>query len=258
MKVLAVIGSPRKGETYNVVKMLEECLKAFGEVEFEYLFLKDINLSGCLGCHACLNKGEDYCPLEDDRARLEEMLHQADGIILASPVYAMQVTALMKNFLERFSYLWHRPRFFGKKVIAVATGGGQFKEVLKYLEDNAKSWGCDPVAKLGVAHYDALNPMFKEKTLAGIGSTAKRFYDELMEKKTVSPDFRRIMWFRMWRINARACKDSNPCDYEYWNEKGWFQSDYYYKTHIGLVQKLFSAFAEKAALSFMRKMYRDY
>ena len=70
MKILAVIGSPRgRGAGYQVVKKIEERMKALGEVEFTYLFLKDANLKLCAGCYTCMAKGEDKCPLKDDRAR---------------------------------------------------------------------------------------------------------------------------------------------------------------------------------------------
>jgi multimeric flavodoxin WrbA len=44
MKILAVIGSPRKGNTYKVVQLIEQKMKELGEIDFEYLFLKDIGL----------------------------------------------------------------------------------------------------------------------------------------------------------------------------------------------------------------------
>ena len=47
-------------------------MKSLGEVEFEYLFLKDAKLRPCLGCYACMALGEDKCPLRDDRAAIEE------------------------------------------------------------------------------------------------------------------------------------------------------------------------------------------
>jgi len=53
MRILAIIGSPRKkGNTYNMVRRLEDDLRARGELEFEYVFLKDENLELCQGCGA--------------------------------------------------------------------------------------------------------------------------------------------------------------------------------------------------------------
>jgi len=56
MKILAIIGSPRKkGNTYKAVAQIEEMMCALGDVEFSYLFLKDVSLEPCLGCWQCLS-----------------------------------------------------------------------------------------------------------------------------------------------------------------------------------------------------------
>ncbi len=47
--------------------------------EFEYIFLKEANLKPCIGCYNCMAKGEDKCPLRDDRAAIEQKLLAADG-----------------------------------------------------------------------------------------------------------------------------------------------------------------------------------
>ncbi len=125
MKILAIMGSPRKkGNTYKVVQEIEERMKEMGDLEFEYLFLKDANLEPCRGCHTCLLKGEDLCPIDDDRPKIEEQILNSDGVILASPVYLFNVSALMKKFLDRFAYVCHRPRFFNQYLMSVSTAGG--------------------------------------------------------------------------------------------------------------------------------------
>lgn len=125
MKIIAIMGSPRgKGSGYKIVKMIEERMKAMGKVEFEYLFLKDANLKPCLSCYNCMAKGEDKCPLKDDRAVIEQELLTADGFILSSPVYVSNVSWLMKNFIDRFAYMNHRPQFHRQKMLTVVNMGG--------------------------------------------------------------------------------------------------------------------------------------
>jgi multimeric flavodoxin WrbA len=53
MKILTIMGSPRKGNTYRAVRRIEENMKAMGDVEFEYLWLKDAGLAECKGCTVC-------------------------------------------------------------------------------------------------------------------------------------------------------------------------------------------------------------
>ncbi|WP_269850614.1 flavodoxin family protein [Methanosarcina horonobensis] len=90
-------------------------MQDLGNIEFEYLMLKDADLSQCHGCFVCFTTGENHCPCKDDAPAIEQKMHSADGVIFATPVYGMNVSALMKTFIDRFSYIFHRPRFFDKK-----------------------------------------------------------------------------------------------------------------------------------------------
>jgi multimeric flavodoxin WrbA len=258
MKILAIMGSPRRGESYKLTQMVEQKLKQKPDVEFQYLFLKDCNLGQCVGCHLCILHGEDKCPLKDDRARIEQMMMEADGVIFVSPVYSQMVTTLMKNFIDHFSYLWHRPKFFGKKAMAIATGGGMFNETLKYMEQNAKSWGFHFVNKLGVPHIESLRPKYKEKQLKNIDREVDHFYESVKVNKLPIPALKELMWFNIWKGNSMACKESLPSDYPYWQQKGWYDKNYFYDTKVSLwkrvIMKLFNAMGRW----YMKRIYVGY
>jgi multimeric flavodoxin WrbA len=113
----------RNGTGTKVVRQIEEELRKQGDVEMTYLYLADVDLKMCRGCFECISKGEDRCPLKDDRVGIEGMMDRSDGIILVSPGYVQNVSGLMKNFMDRFAYTNHRPRFFGKQMMLVANGG---------------------------------------------------------------------------------------------------------------------------------------
>src|SRR5690606_41037787 len=58
------------------------------------------SLRFCTGCNACLR--QTTCAItDDDNAYLHAKMLEADGIILGSPCYFGNVTALMKNFMDR-------------------------------------------------------------------------------------------------------------------------------------------------------------
>ena len=42
MKILAIMGSPRKRDSYQITRVFEEKLNALEKVEFKYLFLKEV------------------------------------------------------------------------------------------------------------------------------------------------------------------------------------------------------------------------
>lgn len=66
-KILVIMGSLRKANTYRTVQKIEQLHKKIADCEYEYVFLKDINLGLCKGCFSCISKGEEHCPLKDDR-----------------------------------------------------------------------------------------------------------------------------------------------------------------------------------------------
>jgi len=77
----------------------------------------------------------------------------------------------------------------------------------------------------------------KKKLVSKIQKAAKRFYKELINSRPHVPSFYRLMIFRMTRTGLQSA--SVRCfDYEYYKEKGWFDSDYYYATNLGPVKKL--------------------
>jgi multimeric flavodoxin WrbA len=149
MQVLAIIGSPRKGHSYRVVEQIERRLTQNPNLHFEYVFLSQLNLEPCRGCYVCQSRGEQYCPLKDDRAELVARMQQADGVILVSPAYTANVTGLMKNMMDRIAYTAHRPAFLGKPAMLVATASSFTGDTLKAL-----GWfgytGFEIVARLGV------------------------------------------------------------------------------------------------------------
>lgn len=106
MKVLGILGSPRKGG--NTELLLEEALKG-AEAEgagVERLRLTDYNIIPCKECLACFKDGN--CIILDDMAKIYPKLLEADIIILASPIFFYGVTAWAKGFIDRCQALWAR------------------------------------------------------------------------------------------------------------------------------------------------------
>ena len=117
MKIVAICGSPHKGSCYQVLSTIAE---DHPEVEYKLLMLGELNFGQCIGCYACIARGEDKCPLKDDRDLVVNEMLDADGVIFASPVYVNHISALMKSFIDRIGYESHRPRFFGKQAMVMA------------------------------------------------------------------------------------------------------------------------------------------
>ena len=111
MKILAICGSPHRGNTYSVLNTIKE---NYPTIDYKLLMLNEVNLEPCRGCYVCVLRGEEKCPLKDDRDMIIKEILDADGVVFASPVYVNFISALMKGFMERLGFFSHRPRFFDK------------------------------------------------------------------------------------------------------------------------------------------------
>lgn len=233
MKVLAIIASPRKsGNTFSVVEKITDKLKSLGEVDVEFLFLSDLNLEACSGCSTCLLKGNTYCPVKDERPEIEEKILAADAVIFASPVYAMNMTALMKNFMDRFAFTMHRPRFFNQKTMIVAvTGASGLKETINSIAQ-LKYCGFDIVETLGIAVPNPLDysPDLDEKTIKKVEDAAKKFYKKIVANEPIKPPFDTILQFRAQQKMFAKHRDKLLADFDYFRERGWFDENRTYYT----------------------------
>jgi multimeric flavodoxin WrbA len=110
MKVIALNGSPRK--KWNTATLLKHALDGAASkgAETELIHLYDYNYKGCISCFACkLKNGKSYgrCAVKDDLKPILNKVHDADAIILGSPIYFGMPTGVIRSFMERllFQYL---------------------------------------------------------------------------------------------------------------------------------------------------------
>ena len=250
MKILVIMGSPRKGDSYEVTQLIEKIMQSLGEVNFEYLWLKDARLELCKGCYACFVKGEKFCPLKDDRDKIENAMNASDGVIFASPVYLFNVTALMKNFMDRFAYLCHRPRYFNKYAMLVSTVGGGFGlfQTLQALDWAASSWGFTVVHKLGLTSFSLKSAALRRKPEHRIRYAATRFYDVIGSKEKFSPRLLSLIGFKVAKTYF-AKADKENADFIYWNERGWLSRDarYYFPIRINIFKRIIASLIFKVA-----------
>jgi multimeric flavodoxin WrbA len=125
VKILAIVGSPRlSGNTnYLVDQALEEAVKL--GLETEKVIISQHTVQPCLGHENCTSL--ESCTQKDDADWIIDKFYQADGVILATPVYYLNVTAEMKAFMDRnyFPYkknLRARAKAVGLIVVAEYVG----------------------------------------------------------------------------------------------------------------------------------------
>jgi multimeric flavodoxin WrbA len=254
MKILAVIGSPRKkGNTFGAVERIRENISARDkDIDFEYLFLTDCNLQQCRGCFTCVAKGESMCPLKDDRDAVLSKMMEADGIIFAAPCYAMGVPGIMKNFIDRFAYTLHRPLFFDKVFLAVATVGGimGLKQTLEQVA--VLSSGGRLAAKLGISCPPITFAGFDKKADRSIRKASEKLYRLLQRPRRKLPGFGDWAYFHSFKAftGFESYRKVCPADYSYYKEK----EKYFYEIQGHPIRRLTGSLF-KALMRTGLKMY---
>ncbi len=237
-KVTVFVGTASKMHTMIAVRQFLDDLHSFGNVESEIVVLSNYSIGTCRGCCLCFKSGEEACPMKDDRDVLIGKMMSSDGVVFATPNYSFQVSALTKIFLDRLGFVFHRPRFFGKtftSIIAQGIYGGQ--KIERYLNFVGMGLGFNTVKGI---YFTAFRPMkedVRQKVNEAVAELSRRFHKRLMQPAYPPPTFLRLMGFRMARTSMGLELDESQCDFRYYRDKGWFESDYYYPTRLGPVKK---------------------
>ncbi len=120
--IVGICGSPRKGATAHV---LREALSMLETAGFNSVFftVRGKNLGFCTHCDHCLEHKE--CILKDDMYTVYGLLREAEGIIIATPVYNGGVSAQTKAVMDRCrALLAADPDVLKHKIgMAIAVGG---------------------------------------------------------------------------------------------------------------------------------------
>jgi len=104
IKILGICGSHVKGG--NTEHFLKEALTAAEpekDVIVESYTLAGRKIKGCIHCNWCISKQTEgnFCSNRDDLTDIFPKVLDADGLLLATPVYFGRLTGLMGSFIER-------------------------------------------------------------------------------------------------------------------------------------------------------------
>jgi multimeric flavodoxin WrbA len=120
-------GSPRKnGNCALLANQAADAARA-GGAAVELVFLQDLDIRPCEGCHVCRESVDAECILEDDMRGLYPKLRAADAILLASPIYSYDMSAQTKLLIDRLYALGARDgnALSGKRFGFIVVYGGK-------------------------------------------------------------------------------------------------------------------------------------
>ena len=104
MRVLGLLCSPRKRG--NTDQLLDEFLRGTRDqgADTEKIDASSLQIGPCRGCGACESRGE--CAITDEMQVVYDRITNADGIVVASPVYFYHLAAQCKILIDRCQAFW--------------------------------------------------------------------------------------------------------------------------------------------------------
>lgn len=189
MKVLGIVGSPRKGGNTDI--LVREVLKGASArgAETEIVYLNDLIITPCQGCDHC--KKGDSCVKQDDMQGLYEKIRTADAMVVGSPIYMAHVTAQVKLMIDRM-YAFFTSDFksrlpSGKKAVLLTVQGDgdrkSFESAVKSMKTGFEWLGIDVAKTMVGAGLDKKGAVTKRKDLL---TTAFELGSELVTSKRTS------------------------------------------------------------------------
>ena len=163
MKVLIVNGSPRlNGNTSIAVAEMEKEFEKNG-IETVIMNIGNQDIRGCIACNSCGQKGK--CVFDDAVNKAAPAFSEADGLVVATPVYYASANATLIAFLDRLFYSTHFDKTMkvGASVVIARRGGlsATFDELNKYFTisgmpvASSEYWNSVHGREAGEAAYDA-------------------------------------------------------------------------------------------------------
>lgn len=129
MKILALLGSPRKGNSEILLnKAIEHCQKEKHEIHLIKVY--ELNISDCTACDGCKDTGK--CIISDDMDNVYPLLRQAHRILIASPIFFFGIPGQLKLLIDRCQCFWYEKYIlknpipeqkFKRKALIMLVGG---------------------------------------------------------------------------------------------------------------------------------------
>jgi multimeric flavodoxin WrbA len=226
--IIALNGSPKKnGNTATAMSwVLDGCQETGARVE--WIHLVDYNIQYCQGCHTCIRSRE--CPIDDDFLKIRDRLIDCDGIIVGSPVYSGDPTAILKTLMDRLTLLLLYIDLFDKQLsVGVTTSGiAPTKKLAKKIGSHfGHIVGIIGIKTASLKHgYTALRDISFHKKMEEARKLGKKLVLKIQSNSRPHAFFYTWINFLRKHLLSRVLKN-NPDQFArvipIWQEKGWLK-----------------------------------
>ena len=130
MKIVGINASPREESNTRIAiqAALEEAEIKGATVEI--FDVTKMNITPCQGDNACKANG-GKCVIDDEMQDIYDAINEADGVILATPIYWADVSAQLKLIIDRMYAYYMMPsadQLKGKKIGIITSQGAPGEE----------------------------------------------------------------------------------------------------------------------------------
>ena len=163
MKIVAINGSP-KGKASNTNVMVTAFLKGAqaAGAETVNVFLGEKNIKYCQGCYSCWTKTPGKCATDDEMAEVLPLMAGAHVIVLATPLYFLNISGTLKVFMDRLAVTGNplagkaeiekKPQSPAPKLVMMSNCGytdrSQFEVVSLWVKKVARMMQTEVVAEI--------------------------------------------------------------------------------------------------------------
>ena len=182
MNVLAIVGSPHnEGLTNGLVEAaISGVLSAGGTVN--KIYASDYDWGPCFDCEGKTCWSDLSCQHSPLPGEVNEMLNGSDGLILAAPVYFLDVNGLTRNLLDR---LRPGPNVNGIPALGISMAGGTGKGFVLALQMLYHFFFCiwaRPLRPLAVTRFNYEQALEQAQELGhALAHAPKRPFSSLAE-----------------------------------------------------------------------------
>ena len=126
--------------------------------------LSAMRIEYCKGCELCYRTGE-CCIKTDECEAVANKIKESDGIVIGSPTHGSNISACLKNFMDRGHFIVEQA-LYGKKCFSLATyeiadGRSALKVLNKFFRVSGGSLAGAFLARVDFNH----NPLADQRTL---------------------------------------------------------------------------------------------
>lgn len=154
---------------------------------------------------------------------------ESDGILIASPSYALAETAQVKALLDHLActYINHRPNeeMFDKVGFAVSTAAGSGTgKVIGIISKNMLFWGIKRTVKfktnMWAMNWDEMKEKRRIKIENNLRKKSMKFYHLVKNRYRIRASFSSKVLHIIFAMLVKSYADTEP-DKIYWKSKGW-------------------------------------